>query len=330
MTEKRKGAYGADDELVDYILGITFEIWEQRNVDLISQYYDENIAVFGLDGITRGASGMIDGTNAMLEAYPDRLLLVDDVIWSGSKEDGYYSSHRIISPMTNKGPTLFGPATGKKVRILTIADCVVEDGVITGEWLLRDNHALVAQLGHDPVACARIVADRRSEESDEWIATEIERLRDAGLPRLTGDLPDPDTALPEFALQVLANNWSSGSGTTSNAAYAPYAVAHRSPIELYSGRDSVAAHYEGLRAAIDVEGISVDHIAVRPADEAALKVAVRWTAAGRHAGDYLGAAATNRPVFLMGETHWRIESNRIAVEWTVFDGLGVLSQLVRG
>jgi hypothetical protein len=162
MTTDGTGAYGADDKLVDYILGITFEIWEQRKVGLIHQYYDADIAVYALDGITRGASGMVDGTNAMLAAYPDRLLLVDDVIWSGTHEDGYYSSHRIVSPMTNKGPTLFGPATGKRVRILTIADCVVENGVITGEWLIRDNHALVAQLGHDPVACARVVADRRS------------------------------------------------------------------------------------------------------------------------------------------------------------------------
>jgi predicted ester cyclase len=328
MTEHGKGAYGSDDGLVDYILGITFEIWEQRKVDLIYQYYDADIAVYALDGITRGAGSVVDGTNAMLEAYPDRLLLVDDVIWSGSREDGYYSSHRIISPMTNQGATLFGPATGEQVRILTIADCVVEDGVITGEWLMRDNHALVAQLGHDPINCARIVADRRSEESEEWVAAEIARLIAAGVPEPVATPPATETALSEFALQVLANNWSAGSHTTTKAAYAPYAVAHRSPIELYSGRDAVAAHYADLRSAIDVDGITVDHVAVQPADEQGLKVAVRWAAGGRHVGDYLGVAATNRTVFVLGETHWRIETSRIAVEWTVFDGLGVLSQLV--
>jgi predicted ester cyclase len=264
----------------------------------------------------------------MLEAYPDRLLLADDVIWSGSHEDGYYSSHRIISPMTNEGATLFGPATGKQVRILTIADCVVEDGVITGEWLIRDNYALVVQLGHDPVDCARIVAGRRSDESDQWMSSEIVRLKDAGVPQSADSLPAPESSLSEFALQVLANNWGAGTDATTSAAYAPYAVAHRSPIELYSGRDAVAAHYAELRNAIEVVGISVDHVAVQPADKEGMKVAVRWTAAGRHVGDYLGVAATDRPVFLLGETHWRVESGRIAVEWTVFDGLGVLSQLV--
>jgi len=328
MAESGKGAYGADDGLVDYILGITFEIWEQRKVDLIDQYYDADIVVYGLDGITQGASGVIDGTNAMLEAYPDRLLLADDVIWSGSREDGYYSSHRIISPMTNEGPTLFGPATGKKVRILTIADCVVEEGVITGEWLMRDNHALVVQLGHDPIACARIIADRRSAKSHEWLGEETARVSGLTVPASDGDLSDPATSIETFALQVVANNWMHGAGTITDASYAPYAVAHRSPVELYSGRDAISAHYAGLRDAVSVSGVSVDHIAVQLADSEGQHVAVRWTAVGQHVGDYLGLAGSDRPVFLLGASHWRIENNRISTEWTVLDGLGVLSQLI--
>lgn len=328
MTPSVNGAYGPDNDIVDYILGITFEIWEERGVDLIHRYYDADIAVYALDGITRGAAGMVDGTNAMLEAYPDRLLLVDDVIWSGSRKDGYYSSHRIISPMTNEGPTLFGPATGRKVRILTIADCIVEDGVITGEWLIRDNHALVTQLGHDPAACARIVAERRSAESDDWMTREIKRLEEAGVPGSRGPLPGAAADLPYFASAVLASVWKHGDAATIEAAYAPYAVAHRSPIELYSGRDAISGHYAKLRSGLSIDGISVDHIAVQPYDEEGLKVAVRWSAAGRHVGNYLDLEGTGRPVFLLAETHWRIENGRIAVEWMVLDGLGVLSQLV--
>ena len=119
MTTSQSGAYGAGNMLVDYILGITYEIWEEREIELINQYYRADTVIFALDGITRGAAAIIDGTQAMLESFPDRLLLADDVIWSGNHEDGFYSSHRIISPMTNQGPTIFGPATGKQVRILT-------------------------------------------------------------------------------------------------------------------------------------------------------------------------------------------------------------------
>ena len=55
MTEGRTGAYGPDDDIVDFILGITFEIWEERGVELIHQYYAKDCIVWGLDGITHGA-----------------------------------------------------------------------------------------------------------------------------------------------------------------------------------------------------------------------------------------------------------------------------------
>ena len=90
---------------------------------------------------------MIDGTRRVLEAFPDRLLLADDVIWSGCAEKGYYSSHRIVSPMTNDGPSAYGPPTGKRVWTLTIADCIVEGGRITREYLLRDHYSLVNNWG---------------------------------------------------------------------------------------------------------------------------------------------------------------------------------------
>jgi predicted ester cyclase len=295
---------------------------------LIRQYSGADTVVYCLDGIIRGASEMIDGTKAMLAAYPDRLLIPDDVIWSGNQQDGYYSSHRIISPMTNQGPTPFGPATGKKVQILTIADCVVEQGVITGEWLYRDNLALVRQLGFDGVDSARIVAARRNGECNAWIATEIDRLAGAGVARYSEQVVDPLADPERFAQQVIANNWSHGVTASVESSYAPYAVQHRSPIEVYSGRDAVSGHYRNLRDAIDVYGVSVDHVAVQPADSQGLRIAVRWTVAGRHCGDYQGVAASGKPVFVLGASHWHIEAGRIAQEWTIFDSLAVLSQMV--
>ena len=105
---------------------------------------------------------MIDGTNGMLEAFPDRLLLGDDVIVKGDCHSGY-SSHRVLSPMTNSGASQFGPATGRQVRIMNMADCVVEEGVIVREWLARDNLALVRQLGFDALACAKRISARYTD-----------------------------------------------------------------------------------------------------------------------------------------------------------------------
>lgn len=97
MTTPAKGGYDADDDIVDYILGITFEIWEEGGVDLIHQYYASDCVVWGLDGITHGAAAVVDGTHATLRGFPDRLLLAENVIWSGNRADGYYTSHRLLS-----------------------------------------------------------------------------------------------------------------------------------------------------------------------------------------------------------------------------------------
>ena len=81
----------------DYILGITNEIWENRGVDSLKHYYSEDIIVRSPENIVIGNKSVIDATYATLLEFPDRELLGEDVIWSGSPEEGMLSFHRILS-----------------------------------------------------------------------------------------------------------------------------------------------------------------------------------------------------------------------------------------
>ncbi|MEM7282178.1 MAG: ester cyclase, partial [Pseudomonadota bacterium] len=141
--------------LTDYILGITFEIWESGQVEKIYDYYAEDCPVYTLTGVTFGANEVVTNTKNALKAFPDRRLLGDAVLWSQDDTNQYLSSHRITSPMTNVGDSEFGPATGKSVIFNVVADCVVADGLITEEWLVRDNYGIAQQLGFDPVHVAK-------------------------------------------------------------------------------------------------------------------------------------------------------------------------------
>ncbi len=320
MTKMNKGAYGPEDDLVDYILGITYEIWEERDVRLIDQYYGPQTVVYALDGITHGSAAMIEGTVAMLAAFPDRLLLGDDVIGKGDSHSGY-SSHRVVSPMTNSGDSMFGPATGKQVRIMNMADCVLEEGVIVREWLARDNLALVRQLGFDTRESALLIKNGHSTELTEWFASETGRLN-ACQPESGESVAGVD------AQKLLHSLWLSGDRSELDNAYHPYAVMHRSPVELISGRNGIDAHYGRLRKSFQCSAASIDHVAEQSGGESVDHVAVRWTVAGTHVGDYLGVKATGKPVLIMGVTHRRIVAGRIAIEWTVFDSLGVMAQLL--
>lgn len=327
MGTGRKGAYTEDDDIVDFILGITFEIWEERGVELIHQYYGEDCIVWGLDGITHGAAEVVDATWKTLKAFPDRRLIAENVVWSGDRSDGYYTSHRLLSLGTNEGDTVFGPATGAAIRMTNIADCFVEDGVITKEWLVRDNMTLALQLSAEPVNAARDMAKRRTDEHREWIDSEIARLarldRQDVPPTAANARQDPE----RFARRVLYSCWS-GNRPVFDTLYAPYSVLHRSPLRQYSGREEIFDHYERLRAIVGGANFSVDHVAAVPFSGNGIDIAVRWTAAGTHDADFNGIAPTGKPMFILGVTHLRCVDNRIISESTVFDDLALLSQVV--
>lgn len=325
MSVPTHGAYSTDDDIVDFILGITFEIWEEGGVDLIHQYYAADSIIWGLDGITHGAAEVVDGTNATLAGFPDRLLIAENVIWSGNRDDGYYTSHRLLSVATNDGPTIYGPATGARIRMTNIADCFIEDGQITKEWLVRDNMTLALQLGAEPLHAAREMAERQSSELADWMASETVRIQSAEAPPRNERDVTPRHDPVAFAWRVLESCWR-GEREVFDSAFAPYAVLHRSPLNHYSGRDNIYAYYQNLRRIMGDARFSVDHIATQAFGDNGVDVAVRWTVAGEHQGEFYGVAATGKPVFIMGVTHWHCVDDRIAAESTVFDDLAVLSQ----
>lgn len=322
------GAYSADDDIVDFILGITYEIWEEGGIELINQYYAADCVVWGLDGITRGAAAVVDGTRETLKGFPDRLLMAEQVIWSGNRQDGYYSSHRLLSTATNSGPTRYGPATGRQIRMRNIADCVVEDGLVTEEWLVRDHMTLARQLGVDIGDVARSIASSRTDEHREWMNGEIARVLLSAAPSAAEEPVSPIADPEAFAWRALRSCWS-GERQTFESLYAPYCVLHRSPLDHHSGREALFDYYQALSRALGGAVVSVDHVATQAFEGDGVDIAVRWTAAGRHENELVGAQPSGNPLFILGVTHWRCVAGRIASEITVFDDLALLSQTMR-
>jgi predicted ester cyclase len=329
MTGDTVPAYGIGCSVPDYILGITFEIWEEGQVDKILQYYGKDVVVFGLDGITEGAADMVDLTHATLRAFPGRLLIGDDVIWSGSTTKGY-SSHRVYSPMINQGDSVFGPATGRRVHIMNMADCEIRNGLITREWLVRDNLALVTQLRLDPLAAARAMAERFDSRLNRWLQSEFARVIESDpIQPVRGPLPGSadDT---EFARAVLSDCWIHGSEPALGSLYAPYCVMQRAPVRILSGRNEVMAHYAAWRNVLPDARLSIDHVASQPYGADGRQIAVRWSVAGTQQADFAGCPASGNPIFILGVTHWRVLDGRIISEWTVFDELALMAQSLSG
>ncbi|MEM6311386.1 MAG: ester cyclase, partial [Pseudomonadota bacterium] len=145
-----KGFSNRWKDFPDYIIGITKEIWEDRGVGTLNHYYAKDIPVRSPMGIQQGNQAVIASTMATINEFPDRELLGEDVIWCGNDEDGYLSSHRLITTATHTRDGAFGPASGRKWTVRVIADCAAKEDTIYDEWLVRDYGGIVRQLGLDP------------------------------------------------------------------------------------------------------------------------------------------------------------------------------------
>ena len=144
----------------DYILKITKQIWEGKDVDSIGEFYTDNIPVRSPFGITYGNKPVIEATYNTLKEFPNRQLLGEDVIWNGNDDKGYHSSHRILSKGTHLGDGFYGKPTGKDIYYRVIADCACKGNQVYDEWIVRDQGAMVRQIGYTPKEFAQIMIDK--------------------------------------------------------------------------------------------------------------------------------------------------------------------------
>ena len=98
---------------------------------------------------------------ATLAEFPDRTLLGEDVIWcddparTTGSTDAFLSSHRLLSTATHTGPGVYGAPTGKRLVYRILADCAIRGDQVYDEWLIRDQAAIVRQMGIDLVGWTR-------------------------------------------------------------------------------------------------------------------------------------------------------------------------------
>ncbi len=156
--QQMKGFDAANNDFVDYIMKITHRIWEEKGIGIIYDTYHNNVTMHLGSSNLCGIQTVISGTLQTLHAFPDRKLIGQNVIWSRHGDNGYLSSHRILSTATNLNDSSFGPATGKRINFRTTVDCAVENNRIYEEWLVRDNLWIALQLGCDPHQLARRMA----------------------------------------------------------------------------------------------------------------------------------------------------------------------------
>ena len=304
-------------DLPDYILKCTAMIWEGRNIAALDWHYAEDLVVRTPAGISRGNAAGKANTMATLAEFPDRQLLGEDVIWSGDATAGFLSSHRILSTATHHGG-VFGPASGRKLTFRTIADTFCRDNRVWDEWLIRDNAAIAAHLGHSAQDAARSAI-------------------------LAGDHAMPLTAQTDVAGPYSGKGNDSPWGARHAKILRAFMAADFSVTDKHydrachlslpggrevHGRAEATTFWLALRAAFPTARFTIAHQIGRHDPLMPPRSAIRWSLSGCHEGWGMFGAPSGAEVHVMGVSHVEFGPRGLRREVTLFDEIAIWKQIL--
>lgn len=306
----------------DYILGITKEIWEDRGIATLNKYYAPDIIVRSPSSLVIGNRDVIAATMATIAEFPDRTLLGEDVIWSGTPEEGMLSSHRLLSTATHLGDGVYGKATGKKLVYRIVADCHAINNQVNDEWLIRDQGAVVRQMGWEPKDYARDLIEREGgfENCVRPFTPDIDR---PGAYRGKGN----DNAWGERYADILT------SIMNADLAVIPREYDRACQLEYPGGVTghsfSAADHFwMGLRASFPSAEFKIDHQIGRDDPLMPPRAAIRWSLTGRHDGWGSLGTPTGADVHVMGASHAEFGPWGLRREYVLFDETSIWKQII--
>ena len=325
-----KGFDSKFKDLPDYILKITYQIWENNDVESIRKYYAD-VPDLSLATPTRSPSGVIYGAGPVIEAtlaskklFPNRTLLGEDVIWIGNDDEGYFSSHRILSTATHNKDGLYGKATGKKLVYRGIADCACKNNQVYDEWLVRDQGAIVRQIGIDPKQFASDLINQEGglkkalKPFDE--NTPVKSIYKSPL------LPSGNSG--EVYANILSSIMNDNLEKTIKDNYDRSIQQFQPGGQTHYGKDECIKFWKRLRSSFPNSLFSIEHIAFTEELNQSKKASVRWSLTGKHEGDGSFGKASSAKIYMMGINHVEFGTRGIKNEWVLYDETMIWKQIL--
>ncbi len=327
-AQSMRGFEETYQNIIDYIVRITYKIWEDRDVEYIGDTYSSTSRVYDDYGLQLGNQKIIADTHHTTGAFSDIRLLADEVIWAGNDEIGYHTSHRTIIRGTNDGESKYGPATNKTIDVLVIANCVALENEIFLEHVLYNNSSMLQQLGHnlDDIVPS-LVANAPAgwpREADTWKA-----LRSATSPARPISVAEPIDGfdIDRFSRATLDSLWNNRSFDTLASAYSSEFDFAGPTDRAFSGGAAYREFLASLFKAFPDLELQVDEVYWMGNDSDGYLTSERWSAEATHSGSGLYGEPTGKTVQIWGITQHHVVNGKIISEWMLFNELDLMMQL---
>ncbi len=304
-----------------YIIDVTYKIWEERGIGRIRDWYAVDCPVRTPHGVTNSVESVVQSTLETLHEFPDRQLLPEDII-IGDTSEGFLSSHRVRSTATHSGNGFFGLATNRPIMMLTIADCLCEKDRVVEEWLVRDQAGMALQLGCDPVELGKGLGEKKPENYSIGNDSMTKRWSDPNGITIIGSKEISDRIIKTYDsiwndknLNIMEENYDRAirfEGPTAHLSY---------------GRFRTGNFFKSVLASIPDGRFQPHHIIVKQETEKAVRVALRWSYCGSHNGRGRYGAPSGVPLALLGISQFELRQGRIVNEWLLLDETAIYAQI---
>jgi len=317
---------GFDSEfknLKDYILKITYRIWEERGVERIRDYYGEKAPVKTPTSVSDSVEDVISSTWDILKMFPDRQLIGEDVIGSEDLPGTFYSSHRILSTATHLGDGFYGSPSGSKLTYRVVGDCICRENQVIDEWMVRDQSAIVKQIGLEPDQFARQLISKLKEKGSE-IPTAEEFVR-----RWTGP---PDSGPLTGAAKNLVQNYQA---IWEQSEFSILEKSHNRACQVFGpgarviyGSERLVEFFKGYTDSFPNGSYRVHHWILNEEAGKNDRIALRWSYTADHSGSGTFGKPTGVPVVIMAMTHAELQEGLVVREYHTIDEVSIWMQII--
>ena len=317
---KNKFQIGKRLEVEKFIYGITHEIWENKSINSINNYYAKDVIVRAPNKTTFTCKEVIDATKNTLIQFPNRQLIGEDVIWSGDLKKGILSSHRILSTATHEGDGYYGKATMKNIIYRVIADCFLINDKVVEEWIVRDETAIINQLGTSVRDFVKVKIKNKIFNGDDltciYNAFNCQNYAKHNLDEFTKKYSSNFQKLIDKDFSDLEKYYERSAQT-----YWPGGKIYYSYNQIKQIWFNFLYCFENLQ-------LNIHNLSSLIEPMTSPRVALRWTINGKHSNEGIFDKPTQKNIEISGISHIEFGRYGIKREYVIFDEISIWKQIL--
>jgi hypothetical protein len=327
-VQSMRGFEPGYQNIIDYIVRITHRIWEDRDVEYIDATYSGTSQVYDDYGLQSGNKKIIADTHHTTGAFSNIQLIADEVVWAGNDEIGFHTSHRTIIRGLNDGDSKYGPATGRNVDVLVIANCVALENEIYLEHVLYNNSSLLQQLGLDLGQMAAQMVNAAPAGWPRNTAT-WQDLRAATRPAQALSVSSPAAGfdVDKFVRDNFDNLWNRGDYGSIQKTYSENFYFQGPTDRAFAGTVAYREFLASFKSMFPDLELQVDEVYWMGNDADGYLTSERWSACGTHTGNGLYGKPSGCEVQIWGITQHKIINGRVVSEWMLLNELDLMMQI---